>query len=228
MDAKEEKGLFPYVRSKELLFRWTELETFSSALLRSHIGSSTEFNAQIYDDDCTLSHFAIFSDIFAELADYRLQLMGRSRSHGTPLIRPMFADYSYDDQAWSHNEQFLFGSDFLVAPVLHPAKAEPSSQNWSTPCAGIPGNTSCPLLCKEPFFVAVKVYLPSHTQWVHLWSGEHYEGGELGKTVTISSPIGNPPVFYKRDSSIGLHLREYIVRKRLHQLFAGKNLSQVS
>ena len=216
---KEEKGLFPYVRSKELLFRWTELEVFSSALLRSHIGSSTEYNAQVYDDDCTLSHFAIFSDIFAELADYRLQLMGRSRSHGTPLIRPMFADYSYDALAWSHNEQYLFGSDFLVAPVLHPAKPELFPRNWTTPCTDPAHNSTCPLLCKEPFFVEVSVYLPSHTEWVHLWSGEHHEGGELGRTITVTSPIGNPPVFFKRNSSIGQHLREYIVRKGLSRLF---------
>lgn len=223
---KEEKGLFPYVRSKELLFRWTELETFSSALLRTHIGSSTEFNAQVYDDDCTLSHFAIFSDIFAELADYRLQLMGRSRSQGTPLVRPMFADYGYDDESWTHNEQFLFGSEFLVAPVLHPAKAEMSPRNWSTPCADLPINSSCPLLCREPYFVNVSVYLPSHTRWVNLWSGEHFESGELGRTVMMTSPIGNPPVFFKWNSSVGLHLREYIVRKGLHRLFAWNDSSQ--
>ena len=221
---KEEKGLFPYVRSKELLFRWTELETFGSALLRSHIGSSTELNAQIYDDDCSLSHFAIFSDIFAELADYRLQLMGQSRSHGTPIVRPMFADFSYDDQVWSQNDQFLFGSDFLVAPVLHPSGINLTSvHNRSSPCTDLPQNASCPLLCDEPFFVKVKVYLPSNSEWVHLWSGEHYECYESGNTLHITSPIGNPPVFFKRNSSVGMHLREHVIRKGLNRLFAWEN-----
>lgn len=41
------------------------------------------------------------------------------------------------------------------------------------------------------------LYLP-HDQWVHLWSGKTYEGGE----ITISAPLGEPPVFYRADSGI--------------------------
>ncbi|MGL1892916.1 MAG: alpha-glucosidase [Spirochaetaceae bacterium] len=40
-----------------------------------------------------------------------------------------------------------------------------------------------------------KVYLPDD-QWIHVWSGKEYKGG----WVTVKSPIGEPPVFYKKDS----------------------------
>ena len=41
-----------------------------------------------------------------------------------------------------------------------------------------------------------EVYLPKD-KWVHLWSGKEFDGG----TVTVESPIGYPPVFYRKESS---------------------------
>ncbi|MBN8436331.1 alpha-glucosidase [Priestia flexa] len=39
------------------------------------------------------------------------------------------------------------------------------------------------------------VYLPED-DWVHLWSGKEYRGGE----VSVEAPIGYPPVFYRKSS----------------------------
>ena len=44
---------------------------------------------------------------------------------------------------------------------------------------------------------SMDVYLPDD-QWVHLWTGDHYEGG---KEVHVSCPVGYPPVFYRKKSS---------------------------
>ena len=40
-----------------------------------------------------------------------------------------------------------------------------------------------------------EVYLPDD-RWVHLWTGNEYAGG----TVTVPAPLGNTPVFYRKDS----------------------------
>lgn len=40
-----------------------------------------------------------------------------------------------------------------------------------------------------------EVYLPED-EWVHVWSGEHYQGG----WVTVDAPIGQPAVFYRKDA----------------------------
>ncbi len=40
-----------------------------------------------------------------------------------------------------------------------------------------------------------EVYLPEG-EWIHLWSGKCHSHG----TVTVDAPIGQPPVFYKKDS----------------------------
>lgn len=39
------------------------------------------------------------------------------------------------------------------------------------------------------------VYLPKD-EWVHLWSGQNYQGGE----VEVKAPLGQPPVFYRKNS----------------------------
>ena len=42
------------------------------------------------------------------------------------------------------------------------------------------------------------VYLPAGAGWVHVWSGVEYAGGE---EVTVTSPIGEPPVFYRKGAA---------------------------
>ena len=37
---------------------------------------------------------------------------------------------------------------------------------------------------------------PRGETWVHVWSGETFEGGE----VTVAAPLGQPPVFYRSAS----------------------------
>lgn len=39
------------------------------------------------------------------------------------------------------------------------------------------------------------LYLPQDS-WIHLWSGERYQGGE----ITLEAPLGQPPVFYRAES----------------------------
>ncbi|OKL45830.1 alpha-glucosidase [Pseudovibrio exalbescens] len=41
-----------------------------------------------------------------------------------------------------------------------------------------------------------KLYLPAD-EWVHVWSGETYTGG----WVEVNAPIGQPPVFYRKNSA---------------------------
>ena len=40
-----------------------------------------------------------------------------------------------------------------------------------------------------------QLYLPQD-QWVHLWTGDIYEGG----TIAVEAPIGRIPVFYRKGS----------------------------
>ena len=71
----------------------------------------------MYDDPYTMRHFAHFTLIFAQLSVYRQALMVEAATLGWPLIRQMAAHYAYDELTWSCTSQYLFGKDFLVAPV---------------------------------------------------------------------------------------------------------------
>ncbi|KQM32294.1 alpha-glucosidase [Rhizobium sp. Leaf68] len=41
------------------------------------------------------------------------------------------------------------------------------------------------------------VYLPRDAEWVHVWTGSAHDGGQ---EVTVEAPLGQPPVFYHRNS----------------------------
>ncbi|KAJ8299751.1 hypothetical protein KUTeg_023811, partial [Tegillarca granosa] len=43
-----------------------------------------------------------------------------------------------------------------------------------------------------------KVYLPQGDSWIYLWNNTKYNGGAF---VTVTSPIGLPPVFYRQGST---------------------------
>ncbi|MBI9097440.1 MAG: alpha-glucosidase [Spirochaetaceae bacterium] len=48
-----------------------------------------------------------------------------------------------------------------------------------------------------------KVYLPQD-QWIHMWSGKEYTGG----WITVDAPIGQQPVFYRKESNHGKLFKE--------------------
>ncbi|MBB4000599.1 alpha-glucosidase [Aureimonas pseudogalii] len=42
-----------------------------------------------------------------------------------------------------------------------------------------------------------RLYLPQEADWVHLWTGDVHAGG---REVTVESPLGAPPVFFRKDT----------------------------
>ncbi len=52
------------------------------------------------------------------LKPYILSLMKEAHETGAPLMRTMFYEFPQDEKCWELNDQFMFGPDYLVAPVL--------------------------------------------------------------------------------------------------------------
>lgn len=52
------------------------------------------------------------------LKPYILHHMDIASETGTPLMRPMFFDYPDDEACYSLDDQYMFGSDILFAPIL--------------------------------------------------------------------------------------------------------------
>jgi alpha-glucosidase (family GH31 glycosyl hydrolase) len=213
----QDKGPMLYVRSKELLLRWIEFSAFGSALFRSHVGSNTSpLNSQIYQDEETLTHFAHFSRIFAHLAEYRGVLMTDAEIKGWPLMRQMAAHYAHDEITWELTDQYMFGSEILVAPVLNPVGSESSAR--------VSVNARNGGMGKDLPVSSVKVYLPAKSVWIHVWTGQTVHAGDDGRYVSVDAPIGYPPVFYIPSSMYGLKLREFVVSNNYHATYSEKDV----
>jgi len=107
-----------YFRTKELLWRWIELNAFS-IVFRTHEGNRPDKNYQFYNDSSSLKHFSRYAKIFSQLFTYRKLLLDSASKYGTPILRPMFFDFPNDLNLRKFSyEQYMFGNDFLIAPVL--------------------------------------------------------------------------------------------------------------
>lgn len=52
------------------------------------------------------------------LRPYTKGLMKEAHEKGTPVMRPLFYEFPEDNVCWEVEDQYLYGSDYLVAPIL--------------------------------------------------------------------------------------------------------------
>ena len=50
--------------------------------------------------------------------------MAAAHEDGTPIMRPLFYDFPDDPEAWEVDDEYLFGPDVLVAPILFESERE--------------------------------------------------------------------------------------------------------
>ena len=178
-------------RSQELLLRWMELSAFTPAF-RTHEGLQPENNAQFYDNDTTYAAFARMAKVYAALAFYRDALYTQSQTQGWPLARHLVLYYPDDEIAANLNDEFLLGSEFLVAPIVDELSSSLARR---------------------------QVYFPdaNATTWVNVWTCEHYglaptampaeqlphSQPNAGAWEWVAAPWGQPPVFYRQGSAVG-------------------------
>ncbi len=110
-------GRVSFNRTPEMFQRWVELSAFT-AMLRTHVTNRPDINTQYNSDPETLAHFSRFARVFALLADYRAELMAEAADKGYPLARHLMLHYPEDPAVYDLTEEFLLGSELLVAPVV--------------------------------------------------------------------------------------------------------------
>lgn len=109
-----------YHRSKELLMRWMELNAFT-VVFRTHEGNDPDKNAQFYTDDETMAQFARMAKVYAAWFPYRKELVREGSELGLPVVRHPWIHYWEDPEVLKIvYQQFMVGSEFMVAPVLEP------------------------------------------------------------------------------------------------------------
>ena len=59
-----------------------------------------------------------YYEIRIGLHEYIKQLYEEASENGSPLIRTMFYEFPDDAKCWELQDQYMFGSKYLVAPVF--------------------------------------------------------------------------------------------------------------
>jgi alpha-D-xyloside xylohydrolase len=139
---------------RELVVRWFQFGTFSP-LFRLHghrlpasddfDGAANEvwsFGNEAYE---ILKQYMLIRE---RLRTYIMEQMRTAHEAGIPPMRPLFLDFPHDALCYSIEDEYMFGPELLVAPIL---EADSRSR---------------------------KVYLPAHITWKNAWTGRIYEGGQ--------------------------------------------------
>lgn len=148
---------------RELMIRWFQYAVFSP-ILRMHgdrlphkkpLGTTGGGQCASGADNEIWSYgeenekiFMKYLKIREYLRDYIDDLMLETSENGSPLMRPMFYEFGDDSEAYEVENQYMFGKDILVAPILDYQSRKR------------------------------KVYLPKNETFVHAFTGEEYEGGK--------------------------------------------------
>jgi alpha-D-xyloside xylohydrolase len=142
---------------RELIVRWFQYSTFCP-VLRLHGYRNPESNSAMMIQtggpnevwSFGAEAYAIISELLAlreRLRPYVMEQMQLAHERGIPPMRPLFFDFPNDETASKVDDQYLFGPNLLVAPVLYERAR------------------------------SRKVYLPAGTTWTDAWTGEVFQGG---------------------------------------------------
>ena len=127
---------------RELLIRWYEWAVFQP-VMRLH-GDREPFTIPALDDrdwgggylhtgqDNEMwsygeDNFAIMRkhyELRRSLKPYLEQIFREAHENGSPLLRAMFYEFPGDEKCWTLDDQYMFGPDYLVAPVLESGARE--------------------------------------------------------------------------------------------------------
>ena len=121
---------------RQLLIRWYQFAAYSP-VLRMH-GDRGPYNIPPLDDrdwgggylhtgqpnelwSYGEENYAImrnYYDIRISMHDYIKSLYEEASRNGSPLLRAMFYEFPEDEKCWELQDQYMFGSRYLVAPIL--------------------------------------------------------------------------------------------------------------
>lgn len=154
---------------RELLVRWFQWGTFLPVMRlhgdrypnKERLGSSGGGKCPSGQDNEVWSYGEEVGKILEnylrlreKLRDYVRNLMKEASEQGTPLIRTLFLEFPQDSKAWEVEDEYLFGAEYLVAPVLYPGAKSRS------------------------------VYFPVGARWKELEGNTVYEGGSTTEVST--------------------------------------------
>ncbi|KAB8264331.1 putative alpha-xylosidase [Aspergillus pseudonomiae] len=163
-------------RDDELVTRWVQLGVFSP-IMRLHSTSSRWMSKEpwLYRTECgsVMSKFLNFRHRLVPFL-YTRNLIGADEDE--PLVQPMYWEYPGREEAYSVTNQFFFGSELVVAPIVQPRD-------------------------KRTNLASVKAWLPPRGLHVDIFTGTVYDGD---RALTLYRKLEDYPVLAHEGSIIPL------------------------
>ena len=166
-------GHMPGAVEPELFTRWVEFGAFSP-ILRTHTTKNPESERRIW------AYPEPFSSILRSTFQLRYKLQPyiytearRTYDTGVAFLRPLYYDWPEADEAYQSKNEYLFGDQMLVDPVVTPSD-------------------------KQSGLATEKVWLPKG-EWIEWPSGKHFSGPV---SVDRSFSIDQIPVYVKEGAII--------------------------
>lgn len=133
--------------SGELYARWLQAAALTP-FLRSHsVGWAGNKEPWEYGDEFTKINRSTV-ELRYKLLPYLYTLFHEHEQTGAPIMRPLWYEYPADTRTYLVSDEYMVGSDLLVAPVV-----------------------------KEGMRTR-RVYLPAGAEWTNWWTGERLAGGK--------------------------------------------------
>ena len=110
----------PDTPNPTLLERWTEFSAFTPTM---EVMSSANIRPWTFDSNSTsgtpaLDTYRKFAILHMSLFPYRYAAAQQAALTGMPILRALVLDYQDDPHARAIKDEYLFGPDLLVAPVI--------------------------------------------------------------------------------------------------------------
>ncbi|MGL5346465.1 MAG: glycoside hydrolase family 31 protein [Peptostreptococcaceae bacterium] len=145
--AGTDVGGFGYDCTPELLSRWVQVGTFTP-LFRNHTTIYSRDQEPWAFDKLTEDINRKYIKLRYKLIPYIYDTFYKGETDGLPIMRALPLEYQTDENTYEINDQFMFGENIMVAPVLEQGKK------------------------------ARMVYLPNGYKWIDYWTKESFDGGQ--------------------------------------------------
>ena len=114
-------GFFGKQLTDELLARWVQVGALSGVMRTQRDGLAIPaYTRPQVDDELQIANWRRWTKFRTELYPYLAAADSAYRDSGLPIMRHLLLAWPDDPQAVARDDQYLFGPDLLVAPILEP------------------------------------------------------------------------------------------------------------
>lgn len=188
---------------RELYVRWMQFGVFTP-MMRSH-GTEVPRELYYYGKEGEPIYDALKNAVKLRYAllPYTYSTSWQVTHGKSTFMRALMMDFAEDRKVWNIGNEYMYGSSFLVAPVVN-AQYTPEVINKVSADDGWNKNTGDKNVTslKNVDFSQAKsknVYLPSGTSWYDFMTGKKYDGGQ---EIVCRTTISNIPVYVRAGSII--------------------------